>query len=523
MSEHPRIGFWILAAAIALGALGDLLFWPGADGLNVVLWLAAGAALAWTVVRGLRLAAPRERLVLAAPALLFALLIAWRDSPTLRLLDFLAIGVALSLPMWRPASGAPWRAMPAEAAAGLAICAREAVGGAVKLLAVDVPWSLLRGSGWGRRGLAVGRGLAVAAGPLMIFGGLFMMADAGFEQTVWSVMEFDPFNAFLHAYSAGACAWLAAGLLRGALADRQGVPAVAPAAPPDRWRIGAVELVVALGLIDLLFAAFVAHQLPWFFGGAALVAETHGLTMADYARRGFFELGIVTGLALPLLFGVRWLMGPGLGLLPERIYGALAGTMLAMLVVIIASAAHRMAIYQDTFGLTELRVYVLAFEAWMAGLLAWFGATVLRGKPERFAGGAVAWGFAGVMALHVPNVEAEIVRANVAAAAKHGVLDAGYLTTLSADAVPALAASMPALTIEQRMVVAERFAAAARREEDWRTWNLSRWAARDAALELMSAPAAVAPGSAQVVSLVARGRRLEVGHDVREVHREGAD
>src|SRR3989338_1733253 len=103
MSEHPRVGFAILAAALALGILGDLLFWPGDVGINVGLWLAGGAGLGWLLVRGLRLAAPRERLVLAAPALLFALLIAWRDSPTLHLLDFLAIGVALSLPMWRPA------------------------------------------------------------------------------------------------------------------------------------------------------------------------------------------------------------------------------------------------------------------------------------------------------------------------------------------------------------------------------------------------------------------------------------
>lgn len=512
MSEHPRTGFWLLGAALALGVLGDLLFWPGADGVNVALWLAAGAALAWGVVKGLRLTAPRERLLLAAPALLFALLIALRDSPTLRLLDFLAIGVALSLPMWRPAAGAPWRAMPAEAAAGLVACAREATGGAAKLVAVDVPWSLLRGSGWGRRGVAVGRGLLVAAGPLVVFGGLFMAADAGFEASVNGLMEFDPFVAFFHAYLAGACAWLAGGLLRGALADRSAVPAVGPAEPPERWRIGAVELVVALGLIDLLFAAFVSHQLPWLFGGMAIVRDTADLTMADYARRGFFELGLVAGLALPLLFGLRWLMGPEVGRLQERVYGALAGTMLGLLLVIIASAAHRMAIYQATFGLTELRVYVLAFEAWMAGLLAWFGATVLRGKPERFAAGAVAWGFAGVTALHVPNVEAEIVRTNVGFEASNRVLDVGYLTTLSADAVPALVEALPRLNVEERRMVNERLVAEAEREHDWRAFNLSRWLARGAALEAQVA-------SAQVVRLVPLDRRAEVRGDLREVHR----
>jgi hypothetical protein len=489
MPEHPRTGPWILIAAIVLGALGDALFRPGADGLNVGLWLAAAAGAAWAVVRGLRLAAPRGRLVLAAPALLFALLIAFRDSPTLRLLDFLAIGVALSLPMWRPAAGVAWRATPGEAAAGIVLCAREAAGGAYRLVAADVPWSIMRGSGTGRRAFAVVRGLAVASAPLLVFGTLFMMADAGFEASVNGLLAVDPEDVLSHVWLVGLYGWLAAGLFRGALADRQAAPPVGPEQPPEKWRLGTIELVIVLGLVDLLFAAFVAHQLPWLFGGHRVVLTTEDLTMADYARRGFFELGLVTGLALPMLFAMRWLVGASLTRLQERLYTALAGTLLVLLGVIIVSAGHRMALYQTIFGLTELRVFVLAFEAWMAGLLAWFAATVLRRRPERFAAGAVAWGFAGIVALHVPNLEAAIVRSNVAHATPKMPLDVGYLATLSADAVPALAAALPAIDPERRRVVKDRLAAEAAREIDWRNWNVSRHVAREAAT-LLPAPLA---------------------------------
>jgi hypothetical protein len=148
MSEHPRSGPWILFAALALGLLGDLLFWPGAAGVNVALWVGAGALLAYGVVRGLKLAQPRQRLLLAAPALLFAVLIAWRDSPTLRLLDFMAIAVALSLPMWRPAAGLASQATVGEAGAGVVACGREALGGPIRLVTQEVPWAALRGSAW---------------------------------------------------------------------------------------------------------------------------------------------------------------------------------------------------------------------------------------------------------------------------------------------------------------------------------------------------------------------------------------
>ena len=39
-----------------------------------------------------------------------------------------------------------------------------------------------------------------------------------------------------------------------------------------------------------MFLAFIVVQLRYFFGGAAQVEVVPGLTYADYARRGFFEL-----------------------------------------------------------------------------------------------------------------------------------------------------------------------------------------------------------------------------------------
>ena len=52
---------------------------------------------------------------------------------------------------------------------------------------------------------------------------------------------------------------------------------------------------MALASLDLLFALFVAVQIRYLFGGDAGLRLT-GLSYAEYARRGFFELVWVTAL-----------------------------------------------------------------------------------------------------------------------------------------------------------------------------------------------------------------------------------
>src|SRR6185369_17166068 len=77
---------------------------------------------------------------------------------------------------------------------------------------------------------------------------------------------------------------------------------------PSLFHLAAGETNVAIALIDILFAGFVAVQIRYFFGGAALVKVAPNLTYADYARRGFFELVAVAALVLPLLLLAEWLI-----------------------------------------------------------------------------------------------------------------------------------------------------------------------------------------------------------------------
>ena len=245
-----------------------------------------------------------------------------------------------------------------------------------------------------------------------------------------------------------------------------------PRERPACLALGITEIATVLGTLDLLFMLFVAIQCRYLFGGAGVVQATTGLTCADYARRGFFELATVTALALPLLLLADWLLRKE-GRAPVRLFRLLAGLLAAMLFVVMASALQRMRLYERVYGLTELRVYATGVIVWLAVVFAWFAATVLRGRRRHFAVGVVVAGFAATLALDFVNPDALIARTNLA----RPRVDVAYLAGLGDDAVPTLVARLPHLEPGLRRPLAE---ALLRRHEngDWRSWSLSRSRAR---------------------------------------------
>ncbi|MDX6710051.1 MAG: hypothetical protein QOH96_1067, partial [Blastocatellia bacterium] len=358
-----------------------------------------------------------------------------------------------------------------------------------------------------KRGAAVLRGLIIAVPLLLIFGALFVAADSMFERGVNSI-QLD--LVFGHVFLALGVAWMAAGFLRGVLFGKklsmsgismsdvfapkgsmhvtpQDSPVVVPSATEGAGsiKLGATEVAVVLGLLNFLFLAFVLVQARYFFGGAGVVQATTGLTYADYARRGFFELVTVSVLVLPLLLLGHWLLQKG-SASADKIFRRLSFSLIALLYVIMASALLRMLIYEREYGLTELRLYTSAFMGWLALVFVWFSVTVLRGHRERFAWGALAAGLIVMSTLHVLNPDSFIVRTNIKHAAEAGrSFDACYNTSLSADAVPDLVAAMPAMSPAARSAVSYQLLGnwSPEGRADWRTWNFSRWVARKAVRE----------------------------------------
>ena len=133
----------------------------------------------------------------------------------------------------------------------------------------DIQWRQVSNDRWYGRPLAVARGLTIALPLLLVFGGLFMSADAAFDNLVRSLFTWDLFDLVSHLILIGWFAWVVGGLLRLVMLKRWSGPT---GELPGRGSVGIIEIGIVLGLLDALFLAFVLVQSRYFFGGAATVA-----------------------------------------------------------------------------------------------------------------------------------------------------------------------------------------------------------------------------------------------------------
>ena len=481
MNNPARSEISLMAAALVLGILGDALLRSFPWGVNITLWLGALAATIIVLGRSRRETFAGGGYWLLAPIALSSLAFLWHGSRALGALNVLALLTALSLLMLRAQGGYLRVSSLMEYAMGGLIAGLNAAFGMFPLLFGNPEWKKSL-NGESRRAAAVLRGVAFSLLPLLIFGALFMGADAVFQNLVHRILHVD----FTHLVVVLFIAFGVGGYLRGLLFGKELSLAMEKRLPS--LSLGAIEMSIVLGLLDLLFLAFVIVQIRYFFGGSALVQATTGLTYAEYARRGFFELVTIAALVLPFLLLIHWLL-PRDNPRVQGWFRWLAGAQVVLLFVIMASAFQRLRLYVAEYGLSEQRFYPAAFMGWLAVVLVWFGLTVLRGHRERFAYGAMVAGFLLIAVLHCLVPDALIARTNLARAQAGRKFDARYAASLSADAVPELVAGMPLLNPQDRCTVAQRLLQRWSPPEnpDWRSWSRSRSRAWQAVRE--NAPA----------------------------------
>ena len=477
MNPRTSLAPLLLLAGLTLGALGDALLRVGPWGVNALIWmlalLATAGALAWRYPATLPLATawPAGVAVLAAAGL------AWRDSSVLKLVDFGICAAATTWVLWRVRGVSFWKGGVFEQGGRLVLGGLAAGLGYLPLFLAPSPWPAPTSGGWGGRVRAVATGMVLAVPLLVVFSALLASADAVFASGLRRLVHIDFARVMSHVVPATICAWITGGWLVGLFFTER---LKAPSLGLPQWlRLGRTEVGIALGLVNLLFLAFVLVQFRFLFGGADLVAVTPGLTYAEYARSGFFELVAVAVLAVPVLLVADWALGDA----PRRSYRLQAGAMILFLVVILASAFHRMRLYQAEYGWTEQRFYVVVFMLWLTVVLGWFVATVLTGRRAVFVSGAAAAGLVLVAGLHVLNPDAWIVRQNLAQA-RTGAgqpFDGRYAASLSADAFPVLLAAWPELTAEGRDLLRGRLRRWVKAvPEDWRLWSVGVSRARRA-------------------------------------------
>ena len=471
MSRETKVALGLAASAVALGILGDALFQGEPLGLNVGLWTVAFVAALTLLLRVSRAPLHQGRRFMVAPLLVFSLLFIWHASPLLAAVNLLALAGAVSMGALRRTRPRLRSLTLSDYGGGALAAGCSAIAGALPLLMSDIRWTEVVGTARSAKLAAVARGLAIGVPLLLLFGGLFVAADAVFKQLVSSAIPTIDLAAVVRVLVVVVWAWVAGGLLRDLLAPREErrlIHADALASRGRSLRLATLEVTVALAILDLLFLAFVLVQFRYLFGGNGLVESRAHLTYAEYARHGFFELVTVTALVLPLLLLADWVLRDQKG--GRRAFTWAAAILLALLGIVVASALQRMRLYMQQYGLTELRLYASGVIVWLAVVCMWFAATVLRGKRHAFAVGALATGFAASLAVNVLNPDALIARTNV----RRPAVDIAYLTRLSDDAVPTLVAHLPVLPVAEQRALARGLLRRERAQGDWRSWNLAR-------------------------------------------------
>ena len=178
-------------------------------------------------------------------------------------------------------------------------------------------------------------------------------------------------------------------------------PEEKPAVPTRTHAAMPATVLAALAAVYLLFAYV---QFRYLFFAAGVPAQGY----AQYARSGFFQLVAVAFLTLMVVLPCvcRW---PG-----SRAVRGLAGLVTLLTLVILVSAAWRMALYVQAFGLTILRVVTL----WgmLALAIALIAALAKALRPRlKIAAPVLMIVAASWVLLNYANINARIAEYNVRA------------------------------------------------------------------------------------------------------------
>ena len=421
---------------------------------------------------------PGERLGVAVPAVAALMLLAAREAARVSLLRLVFGALAFVLAAQAAVLDAGWVVWLDISAAWVLACLAAA---GPNLVAIAAPIRALPllpavrpkpSSRW----IPALRGSALGAVALLPFALLFLSADAAFAGFAGDLPLPSPTS--LPARVGTLVLILTAALGLG-LAAR--VRSESWELPTSR-RLAAVEWVIPLALLNTLFLIFVGVQFAVLFGGHDRVLETTGLTYAEYARSGFWQLLVVTALTC-VVTATAWRFAEVNTRRDGIVLRFLLGALLC-LTLVPPLGDPRLRLYEDAFGLTRLRLLAESFALWLGALLLLVGASgALASVRARAISAAVILTAAGLIAFSLANPDGRIARADIDRWKATGRLDHDYLAGLSADAVPALVE----LPLPERrlttMVLRDKLGPS----DPWSSANLSRTRARRLLYESRSA------------------------------------
>ncbi len=320
------------------------------------------------------------------------------------------------------------------------------------------------------------RGILIAVPVLLLFVILFSSADLVFRQYVSDLFRFNiDIEFWWRTFWVLFVGLFFFGLFNLFEHKAQAEPEAAAKVRTGRGAI--TEVAILLSSLNVLFLCFILIQLAYLFGGAANVTQG-SFTYAEYARKGFFELIAVAGLSYLLIFvSERLLLRQGQRHTLQ--FKVLSGALVVQVLIVLISAFKRLALYENAYGYTSLRLYSHIFIIWLAVVLLALLYKIFADKRES----ALAfYMFVSVMALFVSfnvlNIDVMVAHKNLDRYQATNKLDLFYIANLSDDAVTQIAPLLDSKDPKVRDTMAYylywRWRDLQKRDGPWQSANITR-------------------------------------------------
>ena len=324
----------------------------------------------------------------------------------------------------------------------------------------------------GKKTGAVGLGLLVAVPVMAVMIPLLMSADAAFEGLLDQLPEFEVEEALNTALFGAAL---------GVILYTRGVAlhhkAKSEMAPKPIKGVHPLTVNTILFAVAAVYLVYLASQLAYFVGGFSGILP-EDFTMAEYARRGFFEMSELAAINLGL-------MALAVGLVQKETKTPLLTRLLCLFigvitVFLVCTASAKMCMYIGSYGLTRARVMTEVFMIWLAVTTVLVCVWLFR-EELPYMKVSMVLGLALCTVLFWADVDAQIARYNVRAyqTGQLETVDMRHLRMLSSGAVPyieELTGDSDPEIAEEAVKILEDFDLYP--GEDWRSWN---WTEQQAA------------------------------------------
>lgn len=438
VQEQQRGGavFNRMAAASMIYALVyTLCLYHNRSGITSPFWVAATVGYAWYGIRMFGVAVKRDSGFIAVVMFLLGVSNFLTGNEWIILLNYTGIFLLLvALLLHNFAQDHDWDV--GMYLSQIAVAVFGAVGCIGKPFSDGAAYRETREKKSSGRGVYVALGIAIAIPCVLFLGVLLATADMVFADMIRKAFS----TVQLPAQNYGILFMLAFGFFSSYCGMRFIESHASSIVVRERRNGEPLIAITVTGAIALLYLVFCLIQIAYLFLGNLTLPE--GVTYAEYARSGFFQLLFVCIINLLLVLAMKKYFRE------DMLLNILLLVISGCTFVMTASSAWRMLLYIRAYQLTFLRVSVLVALAAIALLMAGVALMIVNPKFPLFGYGlCVVCGI--YLMFSFSHVDYFIASYNLSHTKliqtaedeqSRQVVDYGYIYSLSTDAAPAIAA-----------------------------------------------------------------------------------